>query len=117
MSTTAELMIRGLLGTLFIDIDGTILNESTEDALPFAVQKINAAYDKGYMIVLTTMRGSGDVYEATAACSTTLQSLKDIELKFHFIIWNSPSPRTLINDEYAAAIKHPRNGSWEGYSF
>ena len=116
MAQTQELMIRGVCGTMFVDLDGTVLNCSTENALPCAVQKINAAYDKGWMIVITTMRGDGYVNEQLR-CRETVQTLRLLGLKYHHIVWNCPSPRVVINDEGCSAIKHPRDGSWEGYEF
>lgn len=109
-------------GSLFVDIDGTLLHCSTEEPLPFVIEKLNAAYDKGYMIILTTMRGGdskldgGDNYPQIP-CHLTLKQLGEIGLKYHSIIWNCPSPRTVINDEGAKAINHPVDGSWEKYIF
>lgn len=104
-------------GTLFIDIDGTIVDSGTEEPLPGAVEKINKAYDDGFMIVITTMRGRGYVMESHLSCQETLKLLKGIGLKYHSVIWNCPSPRTIINDEGAVAINHKPNSSWEGYNF
>lgn len=109
-------------GSLFVDIDGTLLHQSTEEPLPFAVEKLNAAYDKGYMVILTTMRGGdskvsgGDNYPQIP-CHLTVKQLKEIGIKYHTIIWNCPSPRIVINDEGAMAYSHPVDGSWEKYVF
>lgn len=115
-------LILGYRGTLFIDIDGTLLNCSTEEPLPFAVEKINEAYTKGYMIILTTMRGgdskvSGCDNYPQIPCLLTIKQLKEIGLKYHTVIWNCPSPRIVLNDEGAIAHNHPRDGSWEKYNF
>ena len=100
-------------GTLFIDIDGTILHDRTEEPLLYAIEKINKAYDEGYLVILTTFRGAN--WEVTNRFSqvNTLRLLKLIELKYHQIIWDSPSPRIIINDDVVASYKHPSNGSWE----
>lgn len=100
-------------GTLFIDIDGTILHDETEEPLPYAIEEINKAYDEGYFVILTTFRGVN--WEVTNRFSqvNTLRLLKSIELKYHQIIWDSPSPRIIINDDVVASYKHPSNGSWE----
>lgn len=110
-------MIVVVKGTLFVDIDGTLINAPNEEPLPFAVEKINKAYDDGYMIVVTTMRGTGYTNESRLSCPETLRLLKTIGLKYHEIIWNCPSPRIIINDEGAVAINHPCNSSWEKYQF
>jgi len=110
-------LVTGVRGTLFIDIDGTIVDHGTDVPLPGAVEKINEAYDKGYMIVLTTLRGEGYTTQSKFSCPETLRLLRAIGVKYHTVIWNCPSPRIVINDEGAAAIKHPANGSWAGYAF
>ena len=104
-------------GTLFIDLDGTILNCSTDAPNPFAVERINKAYDDGFMIVLTTYRGEHFADNSRFGLVTTHTLLRNIGLKFHHIIFSSPSPRVVINDEGAVAVQHPRDGSWEGYEF
>jgi ribonucleotide monophosphatase NagD (HAD superfamily) len=109
--------VQGARGALFIDIDGTIVNHGTDTPVPFAVEKINRAYDKGYTIILTTLRGDGWADQTHLTCMSTLRLLKDIGLKYHHIIWNCQSPRIVINDEGAIAINHPANGSWENYEF
>jgi len=100
-------------GTLFIDIDGTIFNDTTEEPLPFAVEKINKAYNDGYVIILTTFRGEN--WEVTNRFSkvNSLRLFKSVGLKYHHIIWDSPSPRMIINDDICMAYQHPCNGSWE----
>jgi hypothetical protein len=103
--------------TLFTDIDGTIVDTGTEEPLPFAVERINEAYDRGHMIILTTMRGSGFSHQSRLCCAETLRLLKSIGLKYHDILFNIPSPRIVINDEGAGAINHPTNSSWEHYTF
>jgi len=104
-------------GSLFIDIDGTIVNDTTEEALPEAVEKINQAYENGFMIILTTFRGEN--WEVTNRFSkvNTMRLLKILGLKYHVIIWDSPSPRIIMNDDVVGSIQHPLNGSWEKYEF
>jgi len=107
-------------GTLFIDIDGTILQWSVGSTdmspLPYAVEKINTEYDSGRYIVLTTMRGDKFFEPTHRMCKAkTLTLLTSIGLKYHVIVWDSPSPRVIINDEPVRAISHPKNGSWEKY--
>lgn len=110
-------MITIVKGTLFVDLDGTVLNSVNEEPLPCAVEKINKAFDDGYMIVITTYRG--DNYPTVNPYSrlSTSRTLKAIGLKYHHIIWNSPSPRILINDDVCGAIQHKPNTGWEEYEF
>jgi len=100
-------------GTKFIDLDGTVLHTETEKPLPGAVEKINKAYDDGAMIVLTTFRGANWDIIHPFSIPNTGRMLKSIGLKYHQIVWDSPSPRTIINDEEVHAIKHPCNSGWE----
>jgi hypothetical protein len=100
-------------GTLFIDLDGTALHSDTEEPLPYAVEKINKAYDEGYMVILTTFRGANWEISSSYSIPNTMRTLKIIGLKHHLIVWDSPSPRIIINDEEVVAYQHPCNGSWE----
>lgn len=100
-------------GTLFIDLDGTVFHDETEEPLSQAIEKINKAYDDGFIIILTTYRGEN--WDVTNRFSkvNTLRLLKMHELKYHHIIWDSPSPRIVINDDVCGAYQHPRNEGWE----
>lgn len=100
-------------GSLFIDLDGTVLHTDTEQSLPYAVEKINEAYDNGFLIVLTTFRGLNWNKESRFSKNRTEQLLEKINLKYHHIIWDSPSPRIIINDDIATAYRHPTNESWK----
>lgn len=100
-------------GTLFIDLDGTVLHTETEEPLPYAVEKINKAYDDGYVVILTTFRGVNWEISSIYSVPNTERTLKSIGLKWHKIIWDSPSPRIIINDDDVAAYRFPCNGSWE----
>jgi hypothetical protein len=99
----------------FLDIDGTIVHTDTEEPLPGAVKAINELYEKGAMIVLTTLRGDGYAeagYGVRFSRTNTIKMLKRIGLKYHHIIWNCPSPRIVINDDGAKAVNHPKNSAW-----
>lgn len=109
--------IKLVKGTLFVDLDGTVLHSKTEDPLPFAVDKINKAYDQGYMIVITTFRGYNWDVASPYSVVNSERVLKSIGLKFHNIVWDSPSPRIIINDDVVAAYQHPQDGSWEKIAF
>jgi len=106
-----------LKGTLFIDIDGTILHSDTEQPLSGAIEKINKAYNDGFRIVLTTFRGGEWKITHRFSKINTERTLKSINLKFHEIIWDSPSPRIIINDDQVLAIKHEKDKSWDYINF
>ncbi len=90
------------------------METGSEEPLPYAVEKINKAYDEGSKVFLTTFRGDEN-WKVTSQFSTvnTLRLLKVIGLKYHLIVWDSPSPRVIINDDTCEARQHPLNGSWE----
>jgi histidinol phosphatase-like enzyme len=104
-------------GTLFIDIDGTIISSESGEPLSQAVEKINKAHADGYLIILTTLRGAWFAPDSIYSTTETLRLLKSIGLIYDHIIWDCPSPRKIINDDGAAAINHPRNSGWENYNF
>lgn len=105
----------GKLATFFIDIDGTIIRWSDEKPIESAVKTINAWYDAGHRIVLTTMRGDriSDGPDCRFSVKNTLAELEEIGLKYHDILWDCPSPRVVINDAGAGAIDHPKDDEWE----
>ena len=104
-------------GTFFVDLDGTIIHTRTDEALPYAVEKINKAYDEGYIIVITTYRGENWPKSSRYTVEKTEKLLNDIGLKWHKIVWDSPSPRIIMNDEKVVAIQHLQNQSWENFNF
>jgi histidinol phosphatase-like enzyme len=113
----AQRKIQIIKATLFIDIDGTII-DAAENELPFAIEKINEAYDNDYTIIITTMRGDKYFDEKSRfSKENTLKLLRRLRIKYHEIIWDSPSPRIIINDEGIGTIKHPQYSSWENYNF
>jgi len=110
-------MLTIVRGTLFIDLDGTVLRSTDETPLPGAVDKINEAYDNGFMIVITTYRGNNYLAPHKYSVSETLQTLKVAGLKYTDIIWDSPSPRVVINDDVCGHIQHPKDADWSEYNF
>jgi hypothetical protein len=100
--------------TFLIDIDGTIIRWSDDQPVENAVETINKWYDAGHRIIIITNRGShlGDDAPERFKEKPTLRRLYELGLKYHEIIWNSPSPRIVINDDGAAAIDHPRDTRW-----
>lgn len=100
-------------GAYFIDIDGTIFQHGTDRPLEGAIEQVNALYDAGAMIVLTTRRGSKEwkghrIYDE----EPTLRALRASRIKYHTILWDVPSPRIVINDSGAYGIPHPKNVYW-----
>lgn len=99
-------------GSLFIDVDGTIIDTTTNLPIQGQVEEVNKQYDAGWFIVITTYRGYnwkvGTMYHATE----TLRLFKDIGLKYHTIVWDSPNPRVILNDEGCQAIKVKTNVGW-----
>lgn len=96
-------------GTIFCDIDGTLVEVGTEEPLPGAIESINRAYDKGFHVVLTTMRCDNWGWGHKWSQKSTERMLEVIGVKYHRIIWGVPSPRILINDEGASAIPLKRD--------
>ena len=103
------------LVTFFIDIDGTIIRWSDQKPAENAVETINAWYDEGHRIVLTTYRGDriSDGPDCRFSVGNTLKELEQIGLKYHDILFNCPSPRVVINDHGAGAINHPEDAKWD----
>ncbi len=100
--------------TFFIDIDGTIIRWSDRKPAENAVETVNAWYEAGHRIVLTTYRG--DVIGAEQpqfSVASTIKDLEDIGLKYHDILFDCPSPRIVINDGGAGAIDHPVDAPWD----
>lgn len=70
--------------TLFIDVDGTLLHQTTREILPSTLDKLKLWQSQGHRIVLTT------------ASSKPLP----VELPHDHILYNlTPGPRYLINDQ------------------
>ncbi len=100
--------------TFFIDIDGTIIRWSDRKPAENAVETVNAWYEAGHRIVLTTYRG--DVIgqdQPRFSVASTIKDLEDIGLKYHDILFDCPSPRIVINDGGAGAIDHPVDAAWD----
>lgn len=100
--------------TFFIDIDGTIIRWSDRKPAENAVETVNAWYEAGHRIVLTTYRGDVIGQEQPRfSVASTIKELEDIGLKYHDILFDCPSPRIVINDGGAGAIDHPSDAPWE----
>ncbi len=100
--------------TFFIDIDGTIIRWSDRKPAENAVETVNAWYEAGHRIVLTTYRG--DVIgqdQPRFSVANTIKELENIGLKYHDILFDCPSPRIVINDGGAGAIEHTTDAPWD----
>jgi ribonucleotide monophosphatase NagD (HAD superfamily) len=107
-------MIDVISGTLFIDIDGTILKAQTEEPFEKAIETIDSLAEEGWKIILTTLRGDNWSDSHKYGRIRTLATLKRINLKYHAIIWDCPSPRIVLNDEGAFAISSKSNSTnWD----
>ncbi len=103
------------LATFFIDIDGTIIRWRDEQPIESAVKAINAWYDEGHRIVITTYRGNriSDGPDCRFSEENTVKELEQIGLKYHDILFDCPSPRIVINDGGSGAIDHPQDAEWD----
>ena len=99
---------RSQFRTLFIDLDGTLVYNSSEyfeptlgssDGLIDNINKINSLYDAGKTkIIITTSRKESP---------ETFQQLERLGIKYHQILFNLPhAQRVLIND-YSATNPYP----------
>ena len=102
------------LATFFIDIDGTIIRW---DGSPIesAVKTINAWYNAGHRIVITTYRGNriADEVDCRFSEENTRLELKLAGVKYHDILFDCPSPRIVINDDGVGSIDHPKDAEWD----
>lgn len=102
-------------GTLFVDLDGTVIDSNTNKFLPGAVDYFSAAQRDGWRIIITTYRGENWPIEHVFGVNATLNQLDTAGFKYDGIVWDSPSPRVLINDAVAQAIQHTPNKEWGEY--
>jgi hypothetical protein len=90
--------------TLFVDLDGTLVNNSAQYALPYwgdtdgiqaNVDAINHLYDSGKVqIIITTSRKE-------SARELTLRQLERVGIKFHKIIFELSHGKRIIINDYA----------------
>jgi hypothetical protein len=96
------------MSTYFIDLDGTFFKFGTQDPLPGAPEEIKRLEAEGHTIVWTTMRFMGDQKLGHAP---TIRKFRELGIKAETVIWESPSPRIVVNDDGALAINVERNGA------
>lgn len=106
-----ENKIKVVKGTIFCDVDGTLVKSMTEEPIVENINQINKAYDEGWKIIITTFRGNENWNEKSQYNKRfSLILFQRIGLKYHQIVWDSPSPRLIVNDEMVASIKIETNG-------
>ena len=105
------------MATFFIDIYDTIIPHGDNKSPPFpkSVQTINDLYDKGHQIILTTARGEEYDFHFQTKYSKkkTIKMLEKHKIKYHQIVWNSSSPRIIINDRGAIGLEVRDSYFWE----
>jgi len=103
-----------LAGTIFCDLDGTLVKHEDRprydrplELLPASRDKLNHWIDSGYRIVLMTARK----WEEERPLR---QALARADIPYHSLIMELPSgPRYLINDRKPSAILTPQVGAFE----
>ena len=101
-------------GTIFCDLDGTLIKHQDEPSygdplalIPGAVEKVRKWYDGGLHIVLTTSRNPADE-------PAPRQALAQANVPHHRLLMGLPSgPRFIINDRKPSAIFHPQAYAFE----
>lgn len=88
------------MGTLIIDIDGTICSQESDYGLAKPIQevidKVNKKYDEGYKIVFFTARGTETGIDWT---QTTIQQLEKWGVKYHDLYFGKPAGLKYIDDK------------------
>jgi predicted mannosyl-3-phosphoglycerate phosphatase (HAD superfamily) len=101
-------------GTIFCDLDGTVIKHQDTpsydkplELLPGALDKIKEWIRAGFHIVLTTSRNAADE-------PILRQFLNDAGVPHHKLVSGLPSgPRYIVNDRKPSAIFHPQVGAFE----
>lgn len=99
--------------SFFFDIDGTIIDHTTEKPLDDSIEYINWLYDQGHTIILTTQRGESFTILSRYSKVNTERLLRNLKLKYHHILYDIPSPRIIINDNGCYEINNKTNGSFQ----
>ncbi len=92
--------------TLIADIDGTVFKYGTTEFVDNALQELTEIVENGGQIVFITAREKN--WPGAKSVKTKLMR----EFPEAVIVWGSPSPRVIINDEGARAINHSTNAKW-----
>ena len=94
------------MAAFFIDLDGTILAQKTQEPLDGAIEFLRVLKDKGNQIVFTTARCKEDWPNPSHDYSEemTLNTLKRLGIDYDHILWGLHSPRVVINDRGSVAF-------------
>lgn len=102
-----------MMGAVFLDIDGTVIDWATGAPVANAVETVNKWHRMGIQVILTTRRGHVWPKGSPFSTEATEKLLEDIGLKYQRIVYDVHSPRLVINDEGAGAINHPASKGWD----
>lgn len=110
----AETLAPSPQGTIFCDLDGTLIKHQDEPSygdplvlIPGAVEKVREWYESGFHIVLSTSRNSADE-------PLLRQALAQANVPHHRLLMGLPSgPRFIVNDRKPSAIFHPQAYAFE----
>ena len=94
------------MASYFVDLDGTFFLFGTQEPAPNAVETVRRLSSEGNDIIFTTLRVKHDPELGEVA---THRKLKDLGVPYLGIVWNVQSPRIVVNDDGAFAVRHPRN--------
>jgi rfaE bifunctional protein nucleotidyltransferase chain/domain len=110
ISTTSILSKAGEQGTLFFDLDGTILRWHTNEWLPGAKEMLCRQAAAENRIIFMTYRGLQD--DGKEWCVANAERVLS-ELPFDYtLLTHVPSPRILFDDNPVHAVKRHRNEPW-----
>jgi len=101
------------MATYVIDLDGTIFKHGTNDFLPGSKEFLEEISENGHMIIFTTRRGKEFEGHPVYDKEKTLKVLTELGVKYDFIVFDSPSPRIVINDRGSYAIDCETNKGLE----
>jgi ribonucleotide monophosphatase NagD (HAD superfamily) len=85
--------------TVMVDIDGTIFKQGTNEWLPDAERVMRLMKEQGHYIILITARGERSGWPHIYSKKATLEALKEKNVPYDEIIFDSPSPRIMFNDQ------------------
>lgn len=97
------------MAAYFIDFDGVFFKYGTMFPTDGAIELVNDLFNNGHKIYFMTLRKYENNDDEALNLHKTEEVLKTLNVKYHGIIEDIPSPRIIINDEGATAINHIRN--------
>lgn len=100
------------MAAFFIDLDGTIVHQGTNDLIDGVIDRLKQIKQNGHQLFITTKRGSWPPEHVYGRRSTE-RFLKSLEIEFDGIVFDVESPRIVINDGGAIGITHPAGEPWD----